>query len=84
MQVWVTARAQTALLASGSPVSPSQTTMPTSPTPRLVSSVRDVHPVLGALPTVTGPQPEDVALTVDVHAQGDVDGAVGEAGRRGS
>jgi hypothetical protein len=57
MQVWVTARAQTALLASGSPVSPSQTTMPTSPTPRLVSSVRDVQPVLGALPTVTGPSP---------------------------
>jgi hypothetical protein len=39
MHVWVTVRGQTAVMASGSPVSPSQTTISTSATPRFFSSV---------------------------------------------
>jgi len=39
-QVWTTANGHVAPIASGSPVSPSQTTMHTSSVPRLVISVR--------------------------------------------
>ena len=77
MQVWVTARGQVAAVASGSPVSPSQTVMHTSATPRVLSSVSTREPVLGALAAVTGPQPQDVALAVDGDAQDHVHGPVG-------
>jgi len=39
MHVWVTAAGHTALMASGRPARPSQTTTHTSPTPRFLSSV---------------------------------------------
>jgi hypothetical protein len=39
MQVWTTARAQTVVIASGRPLSPSQTVMQTSSSPRFLISV---------------------------------------------
>jgi hypothetical protein len=65
MQACTVVSSQTVLMASGSPLSPSQTAMHTSATPRFFSSASTLQPKLGSLAAVAEPQAQDVALTVD-------------------
>src|SRR5690606_23495480 len=78
MQVCTTASSHTVLIASGKPFNPSQTTMHTSATPRFLISVSTASQELRAFPAVAGPQPQDVAFTVDGHPDRDVDRSVGD------
>lgn len=78
MQVCTTANSHTVLIASGKPFNPSQTTMHTSATPRFLISVSTASEELRAFPAVAGPQPQDVAFTVDGHPDRDVDRSVGD------
>src|SRR4051812_22925323 len=62
MHCWTTVSSHTVVIASGRPLSPSQTAMHTSATPRFSRLGQDLQPELGAPPAVAGPQAEDVAF----------------------
>ena len=72
MHCCTTVSSHTVVIASGRPLSPSQTAMHTSATPRFFSSVSTLQPELRALAAVAGPQPQDVAFP----GHGDPDGHV--------
>ena len=61
------------VMASGRPLSPSQTVMQTSSTPRFLISVSTESQNFAPFAAVSGPQPEDVAFAVDADADRDVD-----------
>ena len=71
---------QTAFTASGSPFSPSQTTISTSRVLRLLISEQTRIQYFTTLPVAVlpGPQAQHVALAVHGDPQGEVDGPVGD------
>jgi hypothetical protein len=75
MQVGTTASSQSVAMASGRPLSPSQTVMHTSSTPRFLISVSTESQNFAPSPPspAHSPQPEDVAFAVDADADRDVD-----------
>ena len=78
MQACTVASCQTVVTDSGRPLSPSQTTMQTSSTPRFLISVRTPSQNFAPFRAVAGPQPEDVAFAVDADPNRDIDGSVGD------
>src|SRR5262245_15425756 len=77
MQVWVTVLGQTAVMASGSPDSPSQTNIRPTAAPRFFSSVSTCSSTSRPYP-VPSPQPQNVVVTLAGDRQSDIDGPVGD------
>ena len=77
MQVCTQVCGKTASIASGNPLRPSTQQIRTSWTPRCLSSLKDGQPELGALAGLE-PDPEHVALAVEVDADRDVAGLVAD------
>ena len=64
MQVWTMVSGQTAVIESGRPFRPSQTSDAHVLDAAVLDLGEDLQPELGALAAVAGPQPEDVPLPV--------------------
>src|SRR2546430_15198255 len=78
MHVWTTARGQVASIASGRPLSPSQTTMHTSATPRFLSSVNICNQNFAPSPPSPAHKAQNVAGALNGDRQGHVDRPVGD------
>jgi hypothetical protein len=78
MHVWTTVRGQTVSTASGRPLQPVADEHQDILNSAIFELGEDLQPVLGALTTVTGPDPENVPGALDRDGHRNIDRAVGD------